>query len=247
MTSIFRIDSRDRDTESPSNTQFTVNCVPTHVQYARLKQVILPNLFDNIRAVPSSDLNNVFSYEVGGVPATIVIPQGFYTIDDLLTLLEAGLTSITFALNTNTGVITLTNSSASSFEVINTADGNSMANVLGITTTATVAPAGTNVFGNKVNLISYSMIYVESRRLSNGHNTTSAGARLPIIATIPMSVSYGSDIIYEPQTQTQIKFEADTNIEEVDIRITNHSGQTLLLPSNQHVQILYEFNETLVI
>ena len=121
-----------------------------------------------------------------------------------------------------------------------------MADALGITITETVAPAGTATFGNKVNLISYSMIYVESNRLSNGHNTTSANKRLPIIATVPILVPYASDIIYEPQTQTQIKFEADTNIEETDIRLTNHFGETLTLPTNQHIQVLYEFNETLV-
>ena len=90
------------------------------------------------------------------------------------------------------------------------------------------------------------MIYVESRRLSNGHNTTSADNRLPIIATVPIIVPYGADIVYEPQTQTQIQFEADTNIEETDIRLTNHYSETLTLPTNQHIQVLYEFNETLV-
>ena len=121
-----------------------------------------------------------------------------------------------------------------------------MANALGIVTTETVAAAGTKLFGNKVNMISYSMIYIESRRLSNGHQTTSASRRLPIIATIPLTTDYGTDIVYEPQTQTSIQFESDVNIEAVDLRLTNHNGETLSLPSNYSIQVLYEFNTTLV-
>ena len=248
MSTIFRVDSRDRDADSISNTSFAVNCIPTHCVHARLKQIIIPNVFDNIRASPASDANSTFSYETAGAPATVVIPDGFYTIDDLLTLLEAALVAltITFSLNTNTGKITITNGGAATFEVINLADGNAMADALGITVTETLAAAGTATFGNKVNMISHSVIYVESRILSNGHGVTSSTSRLPIIATIPVDVVYGSNINYTPTTQHIVYFGDNTNIESTDIRLTNHSGETLTIGSNHHIQVLVDFNTTVV-
>ena len=95
MSILYRVDSRNRDSDSKSNTEFSVNCVPTHCVTAQLKQIIIPNVFDNIRASPAGDANSTFSYETGGVPATVVIPDGFYTIDDLITLLESALVAPT--------------------------------------------------------------------------------------------------------------------------------------------------------
>lgn len=246
MSNILRLDSRDRSAESKSNTDFVINFVPVHARVLRVKQIIIPNLFPNIRALPTSDANSTFSYETGGVPASFVIPTGYYTITSLITYLETQLTalSITFVQDANTGLITLTNGGGSTFEVINLADGNSLANVLGITTTTTVNPAGSTTFGNRPNMYNYSMVYVMSRKLSNSYNLVSGEQRLPIIATIPVDVVFGANINYTPDVQHEVVFEGDHNIEDADIALVNHSGDVLDLPSNHHWQILVECEKT---
>lgn len=252
MSTIFRIDSRDRDpNDTKSNTDFIVNCLPTHVRSARLKQVTIPNLFNNIRDAPVSDVNNVYTYESNDVEFSFTIAPGFYSIEDLLDLIEAGqiaqgVTGVTFTIDPNTGLITVVNASGVDYSVINTPGGNIMASVLGILTSVSFATATSYTLDEKVNLHSYNQIFVESKKLSNGHNVTSGSRRFPIIATVPVDTAYGSNIVYEPQQHTDIHFGTDTNIEESDIRITNHFGEQLLLPSNHHVTVLYEFNTTTV-
>jgi hypothetical protein len=248
MTTIYRVDSRDRDIGSQSTSDFTVNCIPTHCVTARLKHVIMPNVFNNVRSTPAGDNNSTFSYESNGVAASFTLADGYYSITDLIATLDAALAGlvITFVLDTVTDKITVTNGGGVSFTVLNIASGNTMADLLGITTDVVVAAAGTATFGNKINMVSYSMVYVISRKLSNGHNLTSADVRWPIIATVPIDTPHGTNLHYEPNVQHTVHFSANTNIEECDIRITNHAGETLSIGSNNHIQVLYEFDTTTV-
>lgn len=242
MVYIARIDSRDRTTDSKSNTDFISNTLPLHTISVRIKQIVIPNLFPNIRASPTTDANSTFSYETGGAPATVVVPTGYYSTTELLAYLTAQLTAITitFAQNTNTGLITITNGGAATFDVINSADGNAMASALGITTSATLAPAATQTFGNRPNIYNHSLIYVQSSKLANSFNCISGTKRLPIVATIPVDVAFGANIIYEPNELHDIVFESSYNIEDIDIKIVNHYGEVLELPSNHSVQVLIE-------
>jgi hypothetical protein len=240
MPTIIRIDSRDRETASVSNTNFTVNHVPIHTAQARIKMVIIPNLFNNIRASPPSDANSTFSYELAAVPTSFIIPSGFYNITELITYIEAQQAGITLTYDDETNLITFANATGGDFEIINKADGNSLADVLGIVTTQTVATGSSITFANKPNLFNYNMLYIASNRLSNGYNLISGEQRLSIVASIPLNEPYGSVIYYEIQEQHPIEFQSPVNIEDVDIRLINHSGEVVDLPSNHHIQVLVE-------
>lgn len=248
MSTILRIDSRDRESASASNTNFVVNHVPIHTAQARIKMVIIPNMFNNIRTSPTSDANSIFSYEVGGVPASFIIPSGFYNITQLIDYIESQFDtgSLTLTFSETTGLITFTNNTLPDFKIINKADGNQIADVLGIVTTQTVAATASITFTNKPNLFSYQMLYIASRRLSNGYNLISADRRLPIVATIPLNEAYGGIVHYEVQQQHPIVFQSDTNLEDIDIQLVNHAGEVVELPSNHHIQILVESDNTVV-
>lgn len=246
---IFRLDSRDRTDDSNSNTDFRIETLPLHVRVLRLKQVIIPNLFDNIRAMPASNRNSSFVYTTGGgLPQTIVLPDGFYSLGQLHGALELELAalSITFAYDEVTGQTTVMNGGVVAFELRDAEDGNTMADALGISETVTIAPGGTYVITNRPNLYNHSMVYVASERLSNGYNLIADKKRLPIIATVPVDVEYGRNILYEPHTLHNVRFteQNGSNIESCDIKLINHDGEVLPLPSNHNIQVLCEYDTT---
>lgn len=241
-THLVRLDSRTREPTSVSNTDFTTITLPFHTVSLRIIQVILPNLFTNIQSSPPNNNNSTFLYETGGVPTSFVIPDGFYSISTLIDYIETQLSAlvITFTIDPDTSQLTLTNGGGATFEVINSDDGNIIADVLGITITETVESLGTTTFGNPPNLFSHNQIYVSSRRLCNSFNLISQEQRLPIIAVVPIDVPYGGIINYQPADPQVIYFESNYPITEADIQIVNHYGEVLHLPSNHHINILIE-------
>ena len=242
FTYILRIDSRDQTAASASNCNFVTSSLPFHTTALRLKQAVIPNLFPNIRSSPPSNNNSTFAYETGGVPASFVVPTGQYTISTLIDYLETQLTAltITFTIDPDTGKLTLNNGGAATFEIISDTNVNFMADVLGITTTSTVAPAGTATFGSVPNLFNHNVLYILSRRLCNSFNCVAGEQRLAVIGTVPVNVPYGGLIVYEPAEPQVIKFEADYPITEVDIQIINHYGEILELPLNHHINVTME-------
>jgi hypothetical protein len=248
MTHILRLDSRDRSNPTDSNTDFNINTTPIHVINARLKQVVIPNIFNNIRSSPASDANNVFTFLVAGVTNTITVPDGFYSISSLLSYMNAELDEIDVVLtyNESSGLITLDNPTGATIGIRTESDGNIMAAVLGITTTELIPAGSSQIFGNKPNLYNYSMVYVASKRISNGYNITDRRGRHPIIAIVPVDVAYGANIVYEPNEQHSINFTIDTNIEDVDLSLVNHQGEIISLPSNHHWIVTVEYDTLLV-
>ena len=240
MPIIYRIDSRDRLNSSLSNTDFVVNTDPVATLSAQVKMVIVPNVFNNIRSLPESDANATYSYEIGGVPGSFTIPDGFYNITQLITYIEAQI-AVTIVADANTGLLTLTNNTGADFEIITYADGNLIGDVLGISATSTLANGASSTFGNKYNLYSYQMVYIASRRLSDGFNVVSGAGRFPVIATVPIDVEYGGLIYYEVAEQHEIIYPSTNNIEEIDIQLVNHYGHVIPLPPNYHIQVLVEF------
>ena len=241
MVLIYRVDSRDKDASSISNTDFTVDTIPFHASDLRVKQIVFPNLFNNVRALPAGDNNSTFSYELATVPTTTLVADGFYSITQLIAALNTVLgANFVFSHDTITDLVSFQNVAGVDFELITTSSGNVMGDALGITVNQTVAAGNTVVLGNKPNLYNYSILYISSNKLSNSFNLISGQNRFPIIATIPFTVSYGELVVYEVNEQHTIKFQSSTNIENVDIKLINHNGEVVALPSNHHIQVLLE-------
>lgn len=242
MPLILRIDSRDKDESSRSNTDFTVDTLPLHATNVRVKQVIIPNIFNNIRNSPPADANSLFHMEVAGSPLDAILPNGLYTVDQLTTYLGGVLTGIDLTLDPITGHITLLNNSGGTIKIFNTDDGNPMGVILGITVTEEITAGGSITFGNKPNLFNYSMLYVVSSKLSNAYNMISSrdNQRLPVIATVPIDVGYGANVVYEPNEIHDVEFESKTNIENIDMKLVNHAGEVVPMDSNHHWQVLCE-------
>lgn len=241
MTTILKINSKDR--VSGSNTDFTFNTTHLNPSKITLKEVYIPNLFYNIRA----NDNNVFSYQYNSVPGTVTVAPGFYTTAELLTAIEAGLTTnglpnITLTQDPNTRLINLANAEALTFRIENEADGNVMADNLGIFTSIDVLTATNRDFDAQPNMLSYMSLNVLSKKLTNGFNVIQSDKqRHPILATIPLATTaFNSLLHYQPSEQHNIHMNHSYNIQDVDIKITDEEFNDVTLPFNVDVIIVLE-------
>ena len=242
MSRIYRIDSRDKVGVNDTNTNFSINTISTDIKNIKVKQIVIPNLFNNIR--DGTDQNNILNFTSGALSLNVTVPPGFYSLDQLLFYINdqlnggGGALGLIFTYNETTGLINITNGGA---DIVLLAS-SPMAYVLGLMENLTILTMTSSVIPNKPNLFNYSMIYVNSRKLSNGYNMITSEGRQSIIATIPLNTPYGSNIIYEPQNPITISFENIINIDNVDIQIVNHNNEVLYLPANHHIQILMEYD-----
>lgn len=246
MSHILRIHSKHKSQPAQTNSNFTINTTPIHVVTARLKQILIPNIFNNIRFEPFSDRNSTFQYQTNGATNFFNIVDGFYTLTQLINSIEALLSgiNITLTFSETTGKITLTNAGVVDFTVIgsdNNIINNTMADVLGIGASDVIVAAATStIFPNKPNLYNYTNVYIASSRISNGFNMIDPNGRHPVLASVPINVPYGGIVTYEPTEQHDIEFVIDTNIEDIDISLVNHNGEIIPMDSNHHIHVLIE-------
>lgn len=243
MTTILKINSKDRT--SGTNTNFTWHTTSLHPTSITLKEVIIPNLFNNIR----SGENSTFKYRTGGQDYTIGITDGQYPTGDLLNVLTAGfavnLHDVTLTQDPYSRKITFKNNMAEPLTIYNNDNQDTPSTLpsqLGYDTDIPIGASSSVEFNNPVNIISYMTLNVLSNKLSNGYNVIAANEqRYPIICTLPISdAPFNSVLHYEPQEQHQVHQTHSFNVQEIDIRITDEEFNIVKLPSNVDVIIVME-------
>jgi hypothetical protein len=225
---ILRISSHEKTESSESNTNFTVNYsnddATSSITRLILKSIDIPNVFYNI-----NNGNNKFTYRTG-VLNTITIPEGQYTLDELITALESQTTSIgmTIALSPLTKKLIFTFTSAA--EMLSVSDGNNMGDVLGIKTSSS---GTTYTAQNFPDLSGIQEIYIVSQSLSDGSNLIAPGGKcLPILAQIPITVDFGEIQHYSsnsPELDDVIfpSLRFGTNLRNISIQIVDRYGNQL--------------------
>lgn len=140
-THIFNIDSRNRDkTQYENDSEFEY--ILSDNQSGKIKNVVeikissieLPNVshFFNKDAYG----NTTFDIYTGSDKVTITVPNGNYNSDEIISTIndlieDAGIATVEFSVNNNTGKVTITVTATHTFDFSNTTDYRSLGEALG--------------------------------------------------------------------------------------------------------------------
>jgi len=247
MSSLIVLNSKNRNLSAPntSTSNFTVNLGATvQCSSVMVKSVLLKNVVNNI-----DETNYIFTYSTDGVDRVSLpaITPGYYNIDELIALLEPLLDASVGGANTitqdaNTGSLTF--NYGASIITLDEADGNAMADVLGIIDSATVVST-TYLSTGVPELTGIDQLYVVSRSLTDGATVIlSEGLRLPILTEVPIDVAFGGTQTYEANVGALnlIRHRSLNNIQEVDIQIVNRKGIIVDLKGTDVIVIVKIFS-----
>jgi hypothetical protein len=239
-----------------------------NIRAVTFKTFTIRNVFPNV--VGSGLLkNNIFSYTVGGTPYTETVPEGFYTMDDLIDVLEpliqatlaaSGIVplptldefkyepiqmkfSMTFNGNGASTVITLDGDGSQLS--INTLMGNT-----GVLTMPT-NPAVATLMEDLVNMGGVDTVCVCCEELANSntyHNglygLNTAGRLSNCIQMVPLQVPFGAMAVYNSLDvdADSIKYFLPVDATQLTIAITDMAGNMLDLSNTQfNIQFIAYF------
>jgi len=199
-----------------------------------VKHASFPNVFYNINTT-----NNEFKYTVNASPIqTITVPEGQYTINDIMTYIEnvwgAGIDG-TITQDPKTYKITFASDYA--IRLVES----SMLKVLGVppegvlTSTPYTAP-------NVPQLQGVQQVFIKSSVLSKGTNFIDANTKQEqsIVIMIPNDVPWGSVKHYETTHDELdvINYESQNSLQEVDVQLVDGNGNELNLQGQDMSMIL---------
>jgi hypothetical protein len=234
-----------------TTSEFTVDLKETYstqtVKRVILTQVQVPNLFENIRSAYLQ--NNELVFEETGQPAvTISVPQGQYTLSQLITELEtlinAALTggnTVTITANPNTNILTFTSTVAIQyFEA-----GSTIYPVIGFSgdTASGLVAVGAYNF----NLQGIGMVYLHSPDIAQSHGID-PGRRSGLISLLGAislhEAPFGSNAYFQSddaETSDVDYGEQTRNLSTIRFVLRSQGGVKLPLPPNVDMKILMKF------
>jgi len=248
-TKTLLLSSRLRQYKTDTPTNFTCHLDNSldmsDVKRIVLKSVNITNAFGNVDVH-----NNKFYFTVGGAPFVATIPIGNYDaagfmryVADAIT--STGATTCTGASYNETSYhvsLTCTTPFAalSMYDVLSQyGEYDSLNHIIGAHPFTTSAEAQSETYDGIINLSGVSHVHVESQALAAGHSADSTGHIRSVIAVVPMTTPFGATSHWSPNNHmlSMVDFASDRAINTVDIRITDHIGNTLTLPSNATVSV----------
>jgi hypothetical protein len=211
----------------------------------QLISCIIPNVGFNVSAKIG---NNTFTIEFAGSPPTIiVIPDGYYTTADILTILNtipAPLGTIVFSQDPTTGSIVAT-SSALNITIIGSAsfpNTSGLNSYLGFTSTQTSLivtsqsrPAlnGDTIFFIHSAELGMNITYLDTRTTGGSINDVNG------MFTIPVTVPYNQIQSYIGQAEDRVVFGRRTrSVRNFNITLRTNNGRELVLGENDQVVIV---------
>jgi hypothetical protein len=245
---LLRISSEDKSA-GQNNADFTVRLGNTsYVQNVRgvvLKSVSFKHVFPNV--FDGNPGNTSFSFVYDGVTETVVIPEGWYSAEDYMAVLETAINAlpavtsvITITLppvplgSTLTRKFTFTSAGPDLIGLINKPDGNDAADLVGIATTTIQALS--HVADYLPDFGGLSTIYLCSGVLAgyNAAASSNSGEQVPVVTPIPLDVDFGREVFYEAKDPIQeaIIFRNDRNLNSIDLQLCTRAGARLQLQQN---------------
>lgn len=142
--------------------------------------------------------NNVFNYRIAGINYSIIVPAGSYNYNSLIsqmtTLFAVNTHTFTFSLNRNSNILTMTLTSAGTWQTI---DASSIYYILGFDANTTYnIVANTITFQNLFNLIGIKNLKVYSSKISLDSYDSKNTSTTNLLATISVNVPNFNLIIY---------------------------------------------------
>ena len=242
---LLRISSEDKR-EGESNGNFTVilgnasyvqNCRGVVLKHLSFKYVF-PNVFDG---------NATFTFTYNGAPLSVVVPEGWYTAEDYVLVLEQLVNALPAVVNpiditlpsvpagaSLSRKFTFEASGGDTIGLVNKADGNAAADLVGIN--LTTMQATSHVADYLPDFGGLSTVYLCSDTLAgyNAAASSNSGEQVPVVVPVPITVGYGKEINYSAPEAVQdaIIFRNDRNLNNVDLTLKTRAGAILSLQQN---------------
>ena len=243
-----RINNQERSSGSPTNFQVNLGNDPLldRCEQIQLISCIIPNVGFNVSAKIG---NNTFTIEFAGSPPTIlVIPDGYYTTADILTILNtipAPLGTIVFTQDPITGSIVAT-SSALNITIIGSAsfpNTSGLNSYLGFTSTQSASliitsqsrPAlnGDTIFFIHSAELGMNITYLDTRATGGSINDVNG------MFSVPVTVPYNQIQSYIGQAEDRVVFGRRTrSVRNFNITLRTNNGRELVLGENDQVVIV---------
>jgi len=243
-----RINNQERSSGTPTNFQVNLgnDALLDRCEQIQLMSCIIPNVGFNVSAKIG---NNTFTIEFAGSPPTIlVIPDGFYTTADILTILNtipAPLGTIVFTQDPITGSIVAT-SSALNITIIGSAsfpNTSGLNSYLGFTSIQSASliiasqsrPAlnGDTIFFIHSAELGMNVTYLDTKTSGGLVNDVNG------MFSIPVTVPYNQIQSYIGQAEDRIVFGRRTrSVRNFNITLRTNNGRELVLGENDQVVIV---------
>jgi hypothetical protein len=221
MSNLYKIHSSKRTTGSINDFTITFNQVLENGLY-RLKQVCIPN---SVYIVNDTN-NKIYFEEFGGSILTATLTNGDYTTTTLATEVGTAMTNIsassgltrTYTATFNTTTLKLTISSTSTFKMLMaTYTTNSSSNIIGYNIDDN-SFASSQISDNMVNLTNEIYSYNFYIQGQNVNNYLVDNNGITYSFSVPVSVSFGNIVSYEPLTNYYISFDTPTRVLKIQVR-----------------------------
>jgi hypothetical protein len=243
-----RINNQERSSGTSTNFQVNLGNDPLldRCEQIQLISCIIPNVGFNVSAKIG---NNVFTIQFAGFPAiAFVIPDGFYTTADILTLLNtipAPSGTIVFTQDPITGNIIAT-SSALAITIVGSA---SFPNTSGLNSylgfTSTQGPTLIITSESRPALNGDTIFFIHSAELGMNItylDTKTTGGLINDVNgmfTIPVTVPYNQIQSYIGQPEDRVVFGRRTrSVRNFNITLRTNNGRELVLGENDQVVIV---------
>lgn len=222
-----------------------------------LKSVSFRNVFYNVEGTGERK-NNIFYFSLGGAPQQVVVPAGFYSVNQLLTLLNTEIATILagsgiiplptlddLSYNSITSKISITingQGTTTPFVLEGGTYKQSINYLLGQTTDYsidTLTPTAYE-FVNLVNMGGLDRVFLQSSTIGQnvGLSTTGVkgnGVALSLIRVLDVNEPFGNPIFYiSPDLDAErLVYNSPINISNIDFSLTDENNNTLDLGETQ--------------
>lgn len=248
---ILRIESSDKDDSASSNSNFRVSLSSIvdlkNVKKIELSTVIFPNIFYNVRT-GYDDV--ILLTENGQAQMTITVPEGWYSITQLMAKLKvlidaqlvAGSVAVTQDENSKLITFTFTGTTASvdNLDALSTLSPN-----LGFITNGATGASYTGTV--MPNLGGLNDIYIMSSALGRSNlmesTTNKLGKNRDCVGIIPITAPFGGSNVWESQNDlnTITYYGEERSLSEIDIRLENADGDLIDL-QNFEIKLIFKIH-----
>ena len=242
--SILHIDSRDRDRGSIHDFTVKLELHRTEIKFIELLQVEIPNVIPSVR----ENYNNKFYFEdTGGNSRTSTIPQGNYTITELMKVIKDrinGFSNGVFDISYNSNTYKIKIQCDNNFKLLLSNQTNSIWNMLGFTGTTDLTGADYYIADTVFDLSGNHYIYLKSDLvqgcLGDKVMTTNKAVHrsfLSCLCKIPIRTSFGE--IEHFQNPTKILYKVDhKHISSMSFQLQDNNGNPLELSRNYSISLI---------
>ena len=242
---IIVINSRDKISGTNSNfrVQFQ-DSISQEVLKILVKDVVVPNQFYNVDGDNNTlDLNQ---NSLGLVQA--IVTPGQYNIDELIVALKTAIDAVliggvmvAITKNTNTNQLTFTfTGGVPANDNVSFVDTSTIKELIGFTTT--IPENAVLTMPNPWNLNPLQYVQIHSQALASNHGMDGgANTSIGLLETVSLNETAFGGVAHRKNDDdelSEIIYDDQRTLNQIDIKIRNASGKILTLPDNHHISIM---------